>query len=45
MALNEARRGTYHRNDQIGRMGREKGSQIAYERFVPLAVGKARDLK
>ena len=39
MALNEARRRTYHCNDQIGRMGREKGSQIARERFVPLAVG------
>ena len=39
MALNEARRRTYHCDDEIGRMGREKGSQIADERFVPLAVG------
>ena len=30
---------------KIGRMGREKGSQIAREGVVPLAVGKARDLK
>ena len=45
MTLNEARRRTYHRNDQIGRMGREKGSQIARERVVPLAVAEARDLK
>ena len=45
MALNEARRRTYHCNDQIGRMGREKGSQIARERFVPLAVAEARDLQ
>ena len=44
MALNEARRGTYHRNDQIRRTGREKGSQIAHERFVPLTVVEARDL-
>ncbi len=44
MALNEARRRTYQCNDQIGRMGREKGSQIADERFVPLAVAEARDL-
>ena len=40
MALNEARRRTYHCNDQIGRMAGEKGSQIVHERFVPLAVGK-----
>ncbi len=45
MTLNEARRRTDHRNDQIGRMGREKGSQIVDERFVPLAVAEARDLK
>ena len=45
MALNEARRRTDHRNDQIGRMGREKGSQIVHERFVPLAVAEARDLQ
>ncbi len=44
MSLNEARRGTYQCNDQIGRMGREKAPQIADERFVPLAVAEARDL-
>ena len=43
VALNEARRRTYHCNNQIGRMGREKASQIARECFVALAVGKARD--
>ena len=45
MALNEPRRRTDHCNDQVGRMGREKGSQIAHERFVPLAVAEARDLE
>src|SRR6185437_10911267 len=41
VALDEARSGTYQCNDQIGRMGRKKGSQIAHEGVVPLAVGKA----
>ena len=45
VALNEPRRRTDHGNDQVGRMVREKGSQIAHERFIPLAVGEARDLE
>ena len=45
MALNEARRRTDHCNDQIWGMGREKGSQIVRERFVPLAVAEAGDLQ
>ena len=38
MTLDEARSRTYHCNDQVGRMAGEKGSPIAREGLVSLAV-------